>query len=333
MKRQISVMLLCLICYLVKCQNSYRILISDFEVIGDSLKIEDGKIISNSIKVNLVKNDSQKQIKLLERDNLAKILQDRSDADKSPNLYDANYITELGKFLQANYVIFGQLSKTSLHSGVLVSVRIVSVKTSEVEYANEISISNNSDYQKAVSLISESLMERIKYNNKTDKEKNKGLFIHELKEVINYYTTQNVGFLKIEPSKEYGSDLIPNFSGMNPTLEKFGVFREMVKYLKEDKKTSVEYSKIRILINEEGLIYENTYDTTFIKGELYAKKVSTFFSWLEFKTANIIYSYSTNNRLLKMNSLELKFNDSTNALLIFQFSIQLKSLVIKHNFL
>jgi hypothetical protein len=141
--------------------QNFRIIIADWEIIGDGLEESYGAIISNSIRTYMVKANCSPRFEILEREDMATLFKDKSNAEKVPEIYDKNTAVELGKVLQGNYVVFGSMTKSELFDNPRLSIRLVEVQTGKIVVGDEVEYLGKQKYDETIMAIVLSLTKSI----------------------------------------------------------------------------------------------------------------------------------------------------------------------------
>ncbi|NOQ28310.1 MAG: hypothetical protein GQ564_23355 [Bacteroidales bacterium] len=148
MNRKVYILCICVFLFLnnVFCQKystpdskAYRILVLDFTCDIDSSSSKDGEYLANSIRAKLSNNTVNTHINIIDRGEMHKLFQDRSNGMKQSSLFDESTAIKLGKQLYANYVVLGQIySSKSLFREDKIYAKIVEVETGCIKNALEL---------------------------------------------------------------------------------------------------------------------------------------------------------------------------------------------------
>lgn len=266
--------------------QEYRIFISDFKAIGGNLKLSDGKIIGNSIRNAISEQTDPQKINILERESLTDIIKEVSDYQKFFGIYDKKYAIEVGKILQANYVIFGQIAKSEeLYSGgINISARIVNIETGVIISAREETYYKGKGLSTTIKRICRDLVDfmGIEYDiSFSDKEC-----------LIN---TLNIYQNNFNSTYQYGNDLIvidnrkedfsSKINGFLP-IGKLKSNSEIIGVISNDSKYSSKNGKMTILITNEGINWKFSQSQNCSKKYKSKYENSGGMNWEELKNAS-----------------------------------------------
>ncbi|MEZ4984430.1 MAG: hypothetical protein R2795_05225 [Saprospiraceae bacterium] len=138
--------------------STIRIVVLDAVVNSSSLNDEDGTALGRSIRNSLTKYTTGTSVEILEREKIASLLEDRSNAEKLEALFDRESAIAYGELLQASHVVFSNVYTSTLFNGMRISARIVDVRTGIVLTAEEIQYKNTDDYENMVSQLAKQLL-------------------------------------------------------------------------------------------------------------------------------------------------------------------------------
>ncbi len=174
------------ICNSAKSQLDYRILVYDFETIGNELQIEDGKSISTSLRSKLLRPGTSYKIELLERENLSKLMQDFEISERLSSIFDSTTQTQKSQLYLSNYVVLGKVLSSNLYPDYRVSYRVINVETGTYVVSNDLAL-NSDSYNKVLEQMADEILtniDRIEVVKRDKKINSLRAFLKSLKDEI-----------------------------------------------------------------------------------------------------------------------------------------------------
>lgn len=232
-----------------------RIVVFDWEMNGDSLNSNDGLVIASSIRTKLVNAKCSSKISILEREDIIKLLSEKSYADKIPDVFDKNTAIKLGKMLQANYVVFGKMTKSTLFDDYRISARMVEIESGNIIGATEVKYKSKNDYDTSITKITIDII-------KSDNEFEQLFCIEEgVRKVVSYKNPMSDGIEEIVRNYDNAQltvDVIKDRSN-NYRVENAKA-HPMINSLTQDIALILIQSQddCTILINEDGFYWKIT---------------------------------------------------------------------------
>lgn len=137
--------------------ETFRIVIYDFQVSTDGLPKNYSTILPELIRPFFV---NEEKFEVLERCEMARLWKDHSNAEKLPDVFDNSTAVKIGKFLEANYAVFGKVNK--LDDTIIISSRMVEVETGIIKSESFVSCHENEDIIKIIEQLAHSIIFDIK---------------------------------------------------------------------------------------------------------------------------------------------------------------------------
>lgn len=138
-----------------------RIIVLDFENNAEGYSESDIIAINHSLTNKLTESTVTHDLDILERADMMRLFEDAEKAQKLPQIFDKDSGVKLGKILQANYVILGNVSTSKFHSDVLISARLVDITNSKIVVANEVLYHKEMDFNEMLERLTRNIIDKI----------------------------------------------------------------------------------------------------------------------------------------------------------------------------
>jgi len=250
--------------YLNSQVPEYRIIVFDFGTTGNNITIEEGQIVANSIRVATSKFSKDSDVEILEREDMIDLFMDRESAEKLPEIFDKNTAIKIGKLLEANYVIFGEVVSSSLFEGFSISGRIVDIEKGTILTAEEKRFVDPKEYDRTIYNITKELLSvtPLIISDQSYFISNENLI--RLKQIIGQYGEANKYCNMVYPDELGNLSIdLKNISKLNPNSPIFGIvssYNPMSEWNHgSSHKPFRNGSKFIIVFNSQGMFYKIQY--------------------------------------------------------------------------